>query len=111
MVQSIEPKEAYGQALNHFAVIIDVREKDELMESGTAEPAQWMPLSEVEANSPRWQEFVKALPKDKKIITYCAAGRRSGRVGEKLAALGFEVANMGGFKDWKAAGLPVKTVK
>ncbi len=43
-------------------------------------------------------------PQGQQVIFYCAAGRRTG----KAAALGDRVANMGGFSDGPAAGLPTQ---
>lgn len=101
------PTEAEGMLRNDFAVLVDVREADEIKE-GMAARAEWMPLSKIEANAPDWQDFVKKLPKDKTVIVYCRSGRRSGIVADKLAQMGYKTANMGGFSDWQAAGLPTK---
>lgn len=106
-VREVSAMEAAGALRNGFAVLVDVREKDEIAD-GMAEPATWMPTSKAVEGSPEWEKFVSGLPKDKEIIVYCAAGGRAGEVAEKLAKESFKVANMGGFKDWKAAGLPTK---
>lgn len=106
-VKSISPNETEGLLRNDFAVLVDVRELDEVKE-GMAAPAQWMPLSKIQANDPEWQQFLEKLPKDKQIVVYCRSGRRSGIVAEMLAAKGLKVYNMGGFQSWKDAGLPVK---
>jgi rhodanese-related sulfurtransferase len=101
------PAEAFGQSRNDFAIIVDVREEDEL-KGGLAAPAVWMATSHYKANDAVWQQFVQKLPKDKTIAIYCAAGGRAGKIAADLAAQGFKTANIGGFKDWVAAGLPVK---
>jgi rhodanese-related sulfurtransferase len=90
------------------ALLVDVREEHELRESGLAEGAQWMPMSKMDEDEPDWAAFKAALPKDKPIFLYCAAGARSGRVAEFLAQDGYQTVNIGGFKDWVRAGLPVK---
>jgi rhodanese-related sulfurtransferase len=92
------------------AILIDVREEHEVRESGVAEGAQWMPMSKMDEDEPEWAAFKAALPKDKTIFLYCAVGGRSGRVAEFLAQDGYTTENIGGFKDWKAAGLPVKKI-
>ena len=107
VVAQVSVKEAEGLIRNDFAVLVDVREDDEI-KSGMAAPARWFPTSKIEADDPSWKEFVSKLPKDKQIVFYCAAGVRAGQAAAKLAGQGFKVGNMGGFKDWKAAGLPVK---
>jgi rhodanese-related sulfurtransferase len=45
------------------------------------------------------------------VLVYCASGRRSKAVAEALAAKGIESANVGGLKDWAAAGLPVRKIE
>jgi rhodanese-related sulfurtransferase len=106
-VSSITAREAMGEARNDFAVLIDVREKDELG-NGIAENAIWIPTSKIKAGAPEWKSFLDQTSKDKKLIFYCAAGGRAGSVAAMAAEAGFKAANMGGFKDWVAAGLPVK---
>lgn len=92
------------------AILIDVREEHEVRESGVAEGAQWMPMSKMDGDEPEWATFKASLPKDKTIFLYCAVGGRSGRVAEFLAQDGYATENLGGFKDLKAAGLPVKKI-
>lgn len=110
-VPSISPREAEGLLRNDFAVLIDVREKDEIAE-GMAARGEWFPLSKAESSQPadqaEFKSFLAKLPKDKKIILYCRSGNRSGKFAAILEAQGFKTANMGGFEDWKAAGLPIK---
>lgn len=106
-VEKITALETKGLLVNGFAVLVDVREDDEVKD-GMAADAQWMPLSKIEANSPEWAAFQKKLPKDKKIVLYCAAGGRAGKVAKMLTEKGYQTANMGGFSSWEAAGLPVK---
>jgi rhodanese-related sulfurtransferase len=52
---------------------------------------------------------VQNIPKDGKVVLYCAVGYRSERVGEKLKAAGYEdVSNLyGGIFQWKNEGYPV----
>jgi rhodanese-related sulfurtransferase len=103
----ILPKEAHDAVRSGRAVLVDVREADELADGGCAEGAHWLPTSEIEADSPAARDFVAKLPKEKVIIVYCGAGVRSGRFIERLEREGFQAANLGGFDDWAAAGLPV----
>ena len=104
----MDPKEAYGMLRNDFAVLLDVREENEISQ-GMVAGSLWMPFtSKIEKNAPEWESWRDTLPKDKLIIVYCRSGRRSGIVAELLAAKGFRVANMGAFDDWVKAGLPLK---
>lgn len=103
----VSAKNAQELVSKKEAILVDVREPSEAAQ-GMAEPAVLMPLSEMENNSPEWRKFVAGLDKKRKVIVYCRSGRRSGIVGEKLAGMGFDVMNMGGFSSWEKAGLPVK---
>jgi phage shock protein E len=104
----ISPQEAHALVSENKAILVDVREEHELVESGMAAGAQWMPTSMMDEDEPRWKEFKAALPKDKKVVLYCRSGQRSGRVAEFLKDEGFDAVNGGGFKDWKTAGLPTQ---
>lgn len=106
-VNTITPIEAFGLMKNNFAVIVDVREKNEVIK-GMVQGAVWIPTSKIKANAKEWKDFIAQSSKDKKIVFYCAAGFRAGRAAKKMADLGFEVFNMGGFSSWKNASLPLE---
>lgn len=91
------------------AVIIDVREADEIKE-GIIEQAIWLPTSEIKAKGPRYEEILKSLPKDKPIYTYCAAGVRAEAFSDILEAQGYTTANLGGYPELVVAGFSTKTV-
>ncbi|MBI4925436.1 MAG: rhodanese-like domain-containing protein [Bdellovibrio sp.] len=105
-VRSVTPQEVMGLLRNDFAILVDVRESEELKD-GMAQGAIWMPTSKIESDENAWREFVSKLSKAKEIIFYCAAGVRAEKVAKKLASLGFKTANMGGFSDWVKTGLPI----
>ncbi len=105
--RAISASEALARVESGEALLLDVREAGELG-SGLAAPAIWVPTSDIDRNGERWQSFVKTLSADRLVIVYCAAGMRAEKVGNRLAEQGFQVANMGGFKDWTAAGLPTR---
>jgi rhodanese-related sulfurtransferase len=108
-VVSISPAEAAKLVADGRAVLVDVREPSEWAESGVAAPATLLPKSEFDAGMiGEWKDFL-AKAGDKQIITYCRSGRRSGAVAAALTEKGYKVANAGGFKDWQAAGLPVRS--
>ncbi len=102
------PQEAQTLVQNGKAILVDVREADELAESGIAEGAVWMALSEMCDDTDQWRAFKASLPKDKQVILYCKSGGRSGRMAEFLSGDGFQAVNLGGLCHWKGAGLPVK---
>jgi rhodanese-related sulfurtransferase len=105
------PQEAHELTKKGQAVLIDVREEDELREGGYADGAKWMPLSKIAEDHPDWQAYKKTLPKDKPVILYCRSGNRSGRMAEFLGMEGYQTVNLGGFAAWKAASLPVAQLK
>ena len=107
-VPVITPADAAKLVADGKAVLVDVREPSEWTESGVAAPAALLPKSEFDAGKiGEWKSFL-AQASDKQIILYCRSGRRSGAVAAALAEEGHKVANAGGFKDWQAAGLPVR---
>ena len=108
-VASISPAEAAKLVAAGKAVLVDVREPSEWAESGVAAPAVLLPKSEFDAGLiGEWKGFL-AQTGDKQIILYCRSGKRAGAVAAELAKQGHVVANAGGFKDWQAAGLPVRS--
>jgi len=109
-VATVSPKEAAQLVAEGKAVLIDVRELSECAETGVAAPAVLLPKSDFDGSQKLWKEFLGKNP-DKQLILYCRSGRRSGAVAAALAAQGHPVANAGGFKDWEAAGLPVRKVE
>lgn len=106
-VVKVTPEEAAKRILAGKAVLIDVREPAEWAETGVAAPAVLLPMSDFNGEKKLWQPFL-AHNTSKELILYCRSGHRAGVVAAKLAEDGKSVANAGGFKDWKAAGLPVR---
>jgi len=102
--ERMEPKDVAALAAKNDAVIVDVRESEEREE--VIDKARWMPMSK--ANDPAaWNEFLKALPKNKTIVFHCRSGRRSKIAAEKLASEGFDVGYFDGPDQWRSAGLPL----
>jgi rhodanese-related sulfurtransferase len=105
-VEKIAPKAAAELAEQGKATIIDVREQDEV-NAGMAKPAKWFPLSKIKKDPEAYKAFLSKQPKGK-LIFYCAMGYRAEQAAEEAAKLGYPAGNLGGFKDWRAAGLPTK---
>ena len=84
-------------------VIVDVRERYELVNHGMIESSIHMPLRELPV---RWEELKSA----NEIVCYCAAGARSYNAAMFLREKGvFNATSMdGGIADWRAIG--AKTV-
>lgn len=86
------------------ALIVDVREPDELAEMAyDVNAVVNIPLGSLENQ-------LAAIPTDKQVIVVCRSGGRSGRAYDLLKSKGYtNVANMeGGMNAWSAAGLPTK---
>ena len=79
------------------AILIDLRDKNEIDESGTIEGSLHIPVNELRGR-------LNELDKSKSYIPYCAIGLR-GYLGYRiLIQNGFKAKNLsGGYKIWKAA--------
>lgn len=106
-LSSITAIEAHKMVQQDRAILVDVRERNEV-EKGLAMQAQWMPLSEMENDNLRYIDFLNHLPKNKTIILYCASGKRAKKAQRKLEDRGYQTENIGGFVDWTAAQLPTR---
>ena len=105
---SISPKDALQKATHGEAILVDVREESEILESGMAAPAEWLATSVIDARGPGYEAAIKRWSKTTPIIFYCRSGRRSGIATTKFEKLGFNTMNMGAFEGWVSAGLPTK---
>jgi rhodanese-related sulfurtransferase len=101
-VTEISPTEAAAKSKSGEAVIIDVREKDEWDEGHIAD-AIHMSRGTIELDIEE-----KVPGSDAMIICHCGGGGRSALAAENLQKMGYKnVRSMaGGFKAWRAAGLP-----
>lgn len=107
MISNITPAEVNQLIQSGEALLFDVREQEEVAE-GMAEPAKWFPLSHMVDGAEEWEKFLGQLSKVHLLVFYCASGKRSDGVAEYLAERGFKTANMGGFSNWRDAGLKTK---
>lgn len=106
--EAFDFQKIYDQVKKDEAVLVDLREEDELTKEGLAQGALWLPTSVAESRRDGWQAFVKRTKKDQPIYLYCRSGGRAGKVKTQLEKEGFtQVFNIGGLKDWKAHGLPI----
>ncbi len=78
------------------ALLIDVREDDELVADGYIPDSIHVPLAEVEQRLP---EIAPDFSQE--IIFYCASGMRSQKATELAVDMGYEIVyNLGGLSDW-----------
>jgi rhodanese-related sulfurtransferase len=102
-ITEISPTDAAAKAKNSSdAVIVDVREQDE-WDKGHILDAVHMTRGMLEIEIER-----KFPDRNTAIICHCGGGGRSALAAESLQKMGYKnVRSMaGGFKAWKAAGLP-----
>jgi rhodanese-related sulfurtransferase len=104
-VKILTPVEAAARLKAGDAVLIDVREADEWAETGVAEPAVLLALSDLRGARAQWKPFLEKN-RDKTLLLYCRSGNRSGQAATLLAKEGLKTANAGAFKAWESAGLP-----
>lgn len=71
------------------AFIIDVREDEEVFETGTIKGAVHLPMMTVPNN-------LNKIPKDREIYILCRSGRRSYEVAYYLNELGYDAINLKG---------------
>lgn len=102
------PQTAYAMMKKDEAVIVDVREIDE-MKQGMVKGAKPFPLSKINEDK-NWKEDFLKLTKDKTIFLYCRSGVRSEKVKVILQDNGIPSQNIGGFLTLKNE-LPVEEYK
>ncbi len=109
-VANVTPQDAAKLVAEGKAVLVDVREAPEWKASGVAASATLLPKSDLDGDQKQWKPFLEQN-KGKQILLYCASGGRSKTVAAALAEKGLRTANVGGFRDWSRAGLPVRQVE
>jgi len=104
-ITEISPQDAAAKLNSGDAVVVDVRDKDE-WEEGHIPGATHMSRGTIEF------EVEERVPDpNAMIICHCGGGGRSALAAESLQKMGYKnVRSMaGGFRAWKAAGLPTTT--
>lgn len=101
-VKHIAPADALEALKNNEAVLIDVREENEVqLESIPLDNVLYHPMSVI-------MDRLPYIAKNQNIILGCPGGMRSAKVANLLNLQGYpNVANLdGGFNKWKSLGLP-----
>jgi|SRR5437867_3092815 len=101
-ITEISPQDAAAKLKSGEAVIVDVRDKDE-WDEGHIPGALHMSRGTIELEVEEKVPDMSAM-----IICHCGGGGRGALATESLQKMGYKnVRNLaGGFKAWKAAGLP-----
>ena len=105
-VTTITLREAFGLAEGESAIFVDVREGHERA-MGHIPGSRHIPLAEIYSatQAPQGEAFA-GLPKDKKLVMYCAVGMRSLLAAKMLQDQGYEdVVNLAdGIQGWFREG-------
>lgn len=102
-ITEISPTDAAAKIKSGNVVLVDVREKDEWDEEHILD-AIHLSRSTIEL------EIEEKVPaSDTMVICHCGGGGRSALTAESLQKMGYKNVRSlaGGFKAWKAVGLPV----
>ena len=105
-VKHINPQDTFDCLKNNDAVLIDVRECEEVdIESIPLDNVLYHPMSTI-------MDHLTCISKEQNIILMCPGGVRSTKVANLLNIQGYpNVANLdGGFKLWKSLGLPFESI-
>ncbi len=105
-VPRIDPAAARQRMAAGDVLVVDVRDASEVAASGRVPGAINVPRGLLEFKiDPSSPAFDPQLRPDRAVIVYCGTGGRSALAGKTLKDFGFaEVHNLGGFRDWLAAG-------
>jgi rhodanese-related sulfurtransferase len=108
-VPRIAPQEAHALMAAGNTLVVDVRDATEVAATGKIAGAVHVSRGMLEFRAdPGLPSHDKAFDKGKMVLLYCASGGRSALAGKTLLDLGYaQVRNLGAFKDWLDAGLPV----
>ena len=105
VVPKISAQEAMDLAAKG-ALIVDVRDSAELAQTGKIAGAVHIPRGSIEMKADLTAPTADTnFSHDRPVIVHCAGGGRAALAGKALKEMGYEkVYNLGGFKDWVAAG-------
>lgn len=113
-VRELTPAQVEAHVLADDAILVDVREPEELDEHGLIAGAVHAPRGMLEFwADPTSPLHRPALDPGRRTILYCAVGSRSALAADALQELGYvDVSHLaGGLSAWTAAGLPVVGLK
>lgn len=109
-VRNLTPDEVSQKLKDNKAVLVDLRESEELKQNGKIPGAVHAPRGMLEFYADESLPYHKPeLDRNREIILHCASGGRSALAAATLKQMGYKnVAHLdGGFKAWKEAGKPV----
>ncbi|MGX5820100.1 rhodanese-like domain-containing protein [Chitinophaga lutea] len=107
-IENLTPEQVNQELSSGNATLIDLRESEELKESGKIPGSVHAPRGMLEFYADGSLPYHKPeFDKNKRLILHCAGGGRSALAVQTLRQMGYEnVAHLdGGIKAWKEAGL------
>ena len=110
-VENLDPDAVEAELSSGGAVLIDLRETEEITADGRIPGAVHVPRGMLEFRAdPTSQYHQEPFDRSRRIILHCASGGRSALGAASLQAMGYgDVAHLdGGMKAWKDAGKPVE---
>ena len=109
-IENLTPAQVAAEMRRPGIVIVDLRERDELIRDGMIEGAVHVPRGLLEfAADPSHAYHNPRLRPDARVILHCASGGRSALAARTLRDMGYaSVAHLdGGFTAWKVQGHPI----
>lgn len=109
-IENLGPDEVEAELASGDAVLIDVREPEELETAGRIPGSVHVPRGMIEFRAdPSTPYHQEPFDPSARVILHCASGGRSALAAAALQEMGYRrVAHLdGGFNGWKAAGKPV----
>ncbi len=106
--------EEFERGARDGAVVVDLREPDEIAGSGSLAGAVHVPRGMLEfVSDPATPYYNQAFQPDARILLFCAAGSRSALAAATLQEMGYtNVAHLAqGFASWRDAGMPVSPAR
>ncbi len=109
-IENLSPDEVESEIRQGDAVLVDIREAEELDAAGRIPGAVHVPRGMLEFRADPTSPYHQApLDPSKRVILHCASGGRSALAAAALQEMGYDkVAHLdGGIGAWKEAGKPV----
>lgn len=109
-IENLTPDQVEAEMAQGNATIIDIRESEELLQSGKIPGSTHAPRGMLEFYADSSLPYHKPeFDKTKRIILHCASGGRSSLAAKTLKEMGYSnIAHLdGGIKAWKEAGKPI----
>jgi rhodanese-related sulfurtransferase len=112
-IENLTPAQVAAELRRPGVVVVDLRERDEVVRDGMIEGAVHVPRGLLEfVADPSHAYHNPKLNPDARVILHCASGGRSALAARTLKEMGYaSVAHLdGGFTAWKVQGHPIAMV-